>query len=371
MGQDTNDLYIGLISGTSVDGVDCALVDFGGGAPRLICSHFKPSEASLRDRILGLCEGEGVDLRLLGQTNIEIGRVFAEAAMELLEKAGTDASAVRAIGSHGQTVWHQPEGEFPFTLQLGDPNTITQRTGITTVADLRGRDMAAGGEGAPLAPLLHREVFHSPEVDRAVVNIGGIANITYLPRQGQALAFDTGPGNVLMDYWVDKHKGQRYDEDGDWAAQGQFSLTLLNALLDEEYFSRSLPKSTGREMFNGRWLERRLAACDIDLAPVDVQATLLTFTVMTIVSDLTRYCAPNELYICGGGAHNKALMSELAKVASDFSVDSTLTLGIDPDWVEAMAFAWMARQTIEGKKVDTSPFTGAKTPVILGGIYKS
>ena len=365
------DLYIGLISGTSVDGVDCALVDFADGTPRLLCSHFKPSDAPLRDRILSLCDGEAVDLRSLGQTHIEVGRVFAEAAMELLEKAGVGVSGVRAIGSHGQTVWHQPEGDFPFTLQLGDPNTIAQRTGITTVADLRGRDMAAGGEGAPLAPLLHREVFHSPDVDRAVVNIGGIANITWLPRQGQALAFDTGPGNVLMDYWVARHRQQRYDEDGEWASQGQFSLGLLNTLLDEEYFSRPVPKSTGRELFNGRWLERKLQALDIELTPEDVQATLLTFTVTTIVSDLTRHCAPNELYICGGGAHNKALMSQLAKVAGDFSVDSTQTLGVEPDWVEAMAFAWMAKMAMEGKVVDTRPFTGAVTPVPLGAIYRA
>lgn len=366
-----DDLYIGLISGTSVDGVDCALVSFAEPQPRLVASHFKPCDDALRQRVLTLCSGADIDLRLLGHTHVEIGEVFAEAAAELLEQAGVPAHEVAAIGSHGQTVWHQPGGEHPFSLQLGDPNTIAQRSGITTVADLRGRDMAAGGEGAPLAPLLHREVFHSDNVDRCVVNIGGMANITVLPRQGACLAFDTGPGNVLMDYWVGKHRQQRYDENGDWAAQGQFSLSLLNALLDEPYFGKAVPKSTGRELFNGEWLEGKISQCGLQLDPVHVQATLLTFTVTTIVSDLTRYCSPQEVYICGGGVHNTGLMRELGKVASDFSIDSTTTLGVDPDWVEAMAFAMMARKTLRGEAVDTAPFTGATAPVILGGIYQA
>lgn len=362
-------LYIGLISGTSVDGIDCALVDFGGRFPRLIATHFVEFQPELREAVLFLCKGRNISLKALGATHVQLGHEFAQAALELLDKSGTERDRVRAIGSHGQTVWHQPDGDYPFTLQLADPNTIAQITGITTVADLRGRDMAAGGQGAPLAPLLHREIFQSAEVDRAVVNIGGISNITVLPRNGRCLAFDTGPGNLLMDYWIGKHQNKAYDQNGAWAASGQFNLTLLNALYDEEYFSRPVPKSTGRELFNGEWLESRIGNTGLQLQPEDVQATLLMFTVTTIVSEISRYCAPNELYICGGGAHNGTLLRELGKVASDYSVSSTAELGVEPDWVEAMAFAWMAKLALDGVAVDTADFTGAKEPVPLGAIY--
>jgi len=364
-------LYIGMLSGTSVDGVDCALVRFDGDKPVLIQSHFKDYPPALRERVLTLCSGTTTDLGIVGQTHIEIGKLFASAVLELLEETEFLPKNISAIGSHGQTVWHQPDGDNPFSLQLGDPNTIVEHTGITTIADLRGRDLAAGGQGAPLAPLLHREVFYSADVDRAVVNIGGIANITMLPRTSDCFAFDTGPGNVLMDYWVNKHKHQRYDDHGNWASEGQFNLTLLNALLDEEYFSRGIPKSTGRELFNGPWLEAKIKKCGLELDPVHVQATLLTFTVTTIVSDLARYCSPQEIYICGGGAHNEILLTELEKMASEYSVDSTASLGIDPDWVEAVAFAWMARMAMEDRAVNTQPFTGANGPVPLGAVYRA
>jgi anhydro-N-acetylmuramic acid kinase len=364
-------LFIGLISGTSVDGIDCALVDLSGQLPTLVDTHFVRFDPDLREAVLSLCEGRAVDLAALGATHVRLGREFGQAALTLLEKTGTESNQIVAIGSHGQTVWHQPDGDYPFTLQLADPNTIAQITGITTVGDLRGRDMAAGGQGAPLAPLLHREMFHSANVDRAVVNIGGISNITVLPRSGRCLAFDTGPGNVLMDYWVEKHQSKPYDKGGAWAASGQFSLTLLNALFDEEYFSRPIPKSTGRELFNGAWLETRISKAGVNLKPEDVQATLLTFTVTTIVSELSRHCSPSELYICGGGAHNDTLMSELGKVASDYSVSSTSDLGVDPDWVEAMAFAWLGKLALEGKPVVTEDFTGAKGAVPLGAIYRA
>lgn len=364
-------LFIGLISGTSVDGIDCALVDFGGPLPTLVATHFVEFQPALRNSVLSLCKGSNISLKELGKTHVQLGQEFGQAALALLDKSGTDRHRVAAIGSHGQTVWHQPDGEYPFTLQLADPNTIAWMTGITTVGDLRGRDMAAGGQGAPLAPLLHREIFHSANVDRAVVNIGGISNITVLPRTGRCLAFDTGPGNVLMDYWIGKHQNKAFDEDGAWAASGQFSLTLLNALYDEEYFSRPVPKSTGRELFNGDWLESRISKTGLQLKPEDVQATLLTFTVTTIVSEISRHCAPTELYICGGGAHNGTLIRELGKVASDYSVSSTADLGVEPDWVEAMAFAWMAKLAVDGVAVDTADFTGARERVPLGAIYRA
>ncbi len=365
------DYYIGLISGTSVDGVDCALVQFESGRQQLVSSHTQAYSDTLRNQVLQLCSGEAGSLKALGETHIAIGRLFADAVQQLLEQAGLSAADITAIGSHGQTVWHEPDSANPFSLQLADPNTIAQLTGITTVADFRGRDMAAGGQGAPLAPLLHREVFASDAVDRAIINIGGIGNITFLPSQGNCLAFDTGPGNVLMDYWIGEHQNKNFDEDGGWASTGQTQQELLNALLDEDYFNRTPPKSTGRELFNGDWLRAKLNNFETSYKPEDVQATLLTLTATTLVNAINRYAQAREIYVCGGGVHNAALMNELARMAGEQSVNSTSKLGIDPDWVEAMCFASLARQALQGKLVETAPFTGASEPVLLGGIYKS
>ena len=361
--------YIGLISGTSVDGVDCAIVDFKSDSPELIAAQTIPYSNTLRDDVLRLCGGENLSLSFIGQTHKALGDAFANTANKVLVDAGLKAEDIEAIGSHGQTVWHEPAGEHPFTQQLADPNTIAYRTGIKTVADLRGMDIAAGGQGAPLAPLLHRAVFHSQNIDRVVVNIGGISNITALPRSGSCLAFDTGPGNVLMDYWINKNVGEQFDSNGEWAASGQMQPLLLNTLLDDRYFRQDPPKSTGRELFNGIWLEAKLGELASEFKPEDVQATLLTFTATSIASDILRHGSAEEVYICGGGAHNAALMQELTNVLGDVPVTSTSKLGIDPDWVEAIAFAWMAKSAIEGVTVDTAAFTGAQSPVRLGGIY--
>ncbi|NKB35252.1 MAG: anhydro-N-acetylmuramic acid kinase [Pseudomonadales bacterium] len=364
-----NDLYIGLISGTSVDGVDCVLVSFDASKPELIASHFEESPASLRDSILMLCEGTSINLPSLGDTDVAIGKWFAGAVNNLLAKAKVSASDVRAIGSHGQTIWHQPAGDNPFSMQIGNPNTIAQLTRITTVADFRQRDLSTGGQGAPLAPLLHREVFQSDSIDRAVINIGGIGNVTMLPANAASLAFDTGPGNVLMDYWIGKHQQKRFDEKGEWAATGSSDKDLLHRLLNETYFALAPPKSTGRELFSGPWLERKLGELGKTINPADVQATLVDCTVNSIADAISGLFPPEEIYVCGGGAHNELLMNKLESASTQSSVFTTSQLGIDPDWVEAIAFAWMAKQTIEGKKIDTSSFTGASEPVMLGGIY--
>lgn len=364
-------LFVGLISGTSVDGVDCALVQFDSDKPRLIATHSHNIPSALRESILELCSGETNGLVQLGTVHIELGKLFAEAVTELLNQSGHSASDIVAIGSHGQTVWHEPEAQHPFTLQLADPNTIAQLTGITTIADMRGRDMAAGGQGAPLAPLLHRQVFRSNEVNRAVINIGGFGNITSLPTSGSNLAFDTGPGNVLMDYWIEKNLQQTFDKEGSWAASGKCNTELLDVLLEEEYFHKQPPKSTGRELFNGKWLEAKLLSFGKEIAPEDVQATLLQLTATTITNDLARCTEVQEIYVCGGGAHNKSLMSALNELAKGATVQSTAELGIDPDWVEAIAFAWMAYQTVQGNTIETGEFTGANKPVILGGIYQA
>ncbi len=366
-----SDLYIGLISGTSLDGVDCALVQFSDNQPSLLASHFSPSSTALRQRTLAMCAGTDIDLRLYGEVDIELGRFFAAGVEELLNKAGVDAGLVKAIGSHGQTVWHQPMGEFPFTLQLADPNVITQRTGITTVADFRRRDMAAGGQGAPLASLLHKNCFSSTGEDRVVVNIGGIANITVLNKSGKSLAFDTGPGNVLMDYWIGKSLDKNFDNNGDWARSGKTDGALLSLLLDEEYFSLPPPKSTGRELFNGHWLESKLQQCQHDVAAADVQASLVKFTVATIAAEIGKHIEPDQVYICGGGAHNTSLMTALQIALPDAEVATTAAAGLDPDWVEAIAFAWMAKQTLAAQPIETGAFTGATEPIILGGIYQA
>ena len=364
-----NSLYIGLISGTSVDGVDSVLVNFQQDTPELIASHSHPIEDPLRKSILALCLGENIRFSDFGQTHIELGKVFADAANALLNKAGVEPSAVTAIGSHGQTVWHEPDADNPFTLQLGDANTIAQHTGITTVADMRGRDITAGGQGAPLAPLLHQHIFASANENRAIINIGGISNITCLRQDSKPIAFDAGPGNVLMDFWIDKHQQKKYDESGAWASSGIVNTELLGLCRNEPYFSRALPKSTGRELFNGGWLENKLAQCQDSIQPQDVQATLLQLTVDSICDALDPHC--QSLFICGGGAHNRTLMEGLAQALPDCTVASTLALGVDPDWVEAIAFAWIARETCAGRSIDTSGFTGASEAVILGGIYRA
>lgn len=367
----TSDYYIGLMSGTSVDGVDCALVQFDGDQPKLVATHSEPINPELRADILHLCVGKNIDLALYGTTDVAIGQLFARAALALLESADIKRTAIRAIGSHGQTVFHHPQGDTRFSLQIGDPNSIAQHSGITTIADFRRRDMAAGGEGAPLAPLLHRNCFQSASTDRVVLNVGGIANITVLNKDGTCLAFDTGPANVLMDYWIAKHQQKNYDKNGDWAASGNVIQPLLKLLLDEPYFARPTPKSTGRELFNGPWLEEKLHKLGQELAIADIQATLLRFTIDSIVGEIRKSAVPTEVYVCGGGAHNNAFMAGLQARLRDCNVLSTAKLGIDPDWVEAIAFAWMAKQTIEGRTIDTTPFTGAAQATVLGGIYKA
>ena len=365
------DYYIGLISGTSIDGIDCALVQFEGDNPTVVATHCKPMPTGLRKKILLLCRGSGFDLQLYGQLDIEIGRLFAESANTLLTLAGISASDITAIGSHGQTVFHSPSGDYPFTLQIGDPNSIAQLTGITTVADFRRRDMAVGGEGAPLAPLLHRNCFAADSITRVIVNIGGISNITVLDRASTAFAFDTGPGNVLMDYWIEKHLQRTYDENGQWGAKGKVVPELLALMLEEPYFAEAHPKSTGRELFNGPWLEAKLAEHGTDPTDVDVQATLLELTARTIASEISKASNPQEVYICGGGAQNGILMQRLQSLFGKVPVASTEALGVHPDWVEATAFAWMAKQTMAGNTIDTTALTGADKPVILGGIYRA
>jgi len=365
-------LFLGLISGTSADGIDAALVAFEDAAgplrARLAFARTYPWDPALRARLVELGQ-RAVPLTLdeVGQLDVHIGRAFADAALQALADSGTAATDVAAIGSHGQTLRHDPHGECPFTLQLGDPSTIAERTGIRTVADFRRRDVAAGGHGAPLLPALHAALLHADDEDRAVLNLGGIANLTLLPRKGAVRGFDTGPANGLMDAWCLRHRGEAFDRDGAFAAAGRIDEALLARLLDEPWFALPAPKSTGRDRFHLDWVESKLRGGE---APQDVQATLLALTART-VTDALRAAQPGTTRVvaCGGGVHNRALMAALAAALPGCVVESSAAHGLDPDAIEAMGFAWLARATLHGEPGNLPSVTGAKGPRVLGGIY--
>lgn len=370
----TLERYIGLISGTSVDAIDCILGDFSGSRPTLLQSHSEPVPAAMRQQLLSHCSPDATSLPSLGGMDVELGELFACAATALLDEAGVAAESVRAIGSHGQTLYHSPDSRFPFTLQIADPNVIAARTGITTVADFRRMDMALGGQGAPLAPLFHQAAFHSEQRRRAILNLGGIANLTFLPPSPRSpvLGLDTGPASGLMDDWICRHRGDLYDEDGQWAQSGAVHHGLLQQLMADPYFSRPAPKSTGREYFSSRWLDRQLQKAEMSaLEPQDIQATLLELSARSVV-DAFRFGGdtPEQLVVCGGGAHNSALIQRINELASATEVIDSEHLGVAPDWVEAMAFAWLAKRRLQHQAVDCTRLTGSRQPALLGGVYE-
>jgi anhydro-N-acetylmuramic acid kinase len=366
----TTEYYLGLMSGTSADAVDVVIVDFANDKINLIASHSVTLSSGIRQQIHALATPSDNEIDRLGELDQQLGEVFACSINQLIKKSQLSPSQVIAIGSHGQTIRHRPPGSItnPFTLQIGDPNIIAERTGITTVADFRRRDMAAGGQGAPLVPAFHQAVFHNSSMDRVVVNIGGMANITWLPKSGKTLGFDTGPGNVLMDAWTLKNLSKAYDANGDWAASGTVNQGLLARLLAHPFLQQAAPKSTGREAFNLAWLETELVG--LQVTPADVQATLLALTAESIAKDIKQLTSAScEVFVCGGGAYNLKLMTELKGRLPQAKLASTAEFGIAPEWVEAMAFAWLAKQTMERKNGNLSAVTGAKCEVILGGVY--
>jgi anhydro-N-acetylmuramic acid kinase len=368
MPDDSAQLYLGLISGTSADGIDAALVRF---EPQceLVFGHTYPWDQTLRARLIALGQGgEATSLDELGELDITLARAFADAATQAIADSGTERNQVRAIGSHGQTVRHRPESSAAFTWQMGDGNVIAERSGIATVADFRRRDVAAGGHGAPLMPAFHAAMLRSPDEDRAVLNLGGIGNFTLLPRAGEVRGFDTGPANALMDAWCECHTGQAYDAGGAFAASGTVDAGLLARLLDDPWFALPPPKSTGREQFHLRWLESRFGA--ERSSPADVQATLLELSAIT-VADALRATQPGTARVlgCGGGVHNAALMARISANLPGVVVESTALHGLDPDYVEAMGFAWLARETLAGRPGNLPSVTGAKGPRVLGAIY--
>jgi anhydro-N-acetylmuramic acid kinase len=375
-------LYLGLISGTSADGIDAALVRFDDDDPHARCElvHGRTFawDDTLRTRLVELGQGgDIVSLDELGTLDVRVAEAFADAARSLLHEADVAPSAVRALGSHGQTVRHRPHGaafdghafngKFPFTMQLGDGNLIAERSGIATVADFRRRDVAAGGHGAPLLPALHAALLSSPHEDRAVLNLGGIANLTLLPVHGEVRGFDTGPANALMDAWCQRHTGHGFDANGDFAAGGTIDDGLLGRLLDDAWFAAPPPKSTGREQFHLDWLAAKLAGGE---APADVQATLLELSAAS-VADALRATQPatRRVLACGGGVHNPRLLARIAARLPDAMVESTAAHGVDPDFVEAMGFAWLARQTLLGLPGNLPSVTGACGPRVLGAVH--
>ncbi len=368
----SDDLYIGLMSGTSIDGIDAALVQFTGTEHRVLDYQCSPWPPSLGTQLRAISTSEKTTLEDLGTLDTLVADAFAESVLHLLKQNSLPNHRIRAIGSHGQTIRHRPDQAHPFSLQIGDPNRIAEKTGISVVADFRRRDIAAGGQGAPLAPAFHVFAFSNPKEHRVVANIGGIANITVLPANSEAefVGFDTGPGNTLMNAWAQDQLGEQYDDAGRWAAEGVVDNKLLNELFSDPYFCANIPKSTGPEYFNLAWLEGYLPKRK--LLSEDIQATLTALTARSLSTDIRRYapeCA--TLIICGGGVHNLSLMRMLQEELPEVNVSSSTVFGVDPEEVEAIAFAWLAKRALDGLSGNIPSVTGADHPVVLGGIYQA
>jgi anhydro-N-acetylmuramic acid kinase len=364
--------YIGLMSGTSCDSIDAVLVTFEGGTPSSLHTHSHPIPADLKQKILDLSQPGNNEIDRMGQLDHELGKSFADAALTLIESSGLCKDLITAIGSHGQTIRHRPPAPGnpqPFTLQIADPNLIAELTGITTVADFRRRDMAAGGHGAPLAPAYHEALFGSELKTRAIVNVGGMGNVTLLRPNEDVLGFDTGPGNVLLDGWIQRQKNLSYDSGGAWASEGKCHTELLAKMMSHPFFEAPAPKSTGREDFNLQWLDEVLLGVNPQVNAVDVQATLLELSVRSICESLPKGVLIDELFVCGGGAHNLTLMKRIAEQLPETMVCTTEALGLSPDWVEGVAFAWLAKRTLQRLSGNLPAVTGAARQTILGGVY--
>ena len=391
--QPSEDIYIGLMSGTSADGIDAAAFQFedrklsnsetlqlsqtkqlGLVSVKMLGSFSMPYSASLKTQVEAISNAEINAIEDVAKADMQIGEAFAETTTKLLAKLNIEASQVTAIGSHGQTVRHRPQSQPAFSIQIGNPNLIAYRTGITTIGDFRTRDLIAGGQGAPLAPAFHFAWAHAHKTNRAIINVGGIANISWLSETGEIHGFDIGPGNRLMDLWAQEHLHQAYDEDGHWARSGEVIQPLLEKMLQEPYLRETGPKSTGRELFNLNWLASKLAEAGVNLdtenrqSLADIQATLCELTAVSIHQAIDRFrhrASTAEIYLCGGGAHNSLLMERLSQLQRQ-PVYSTETLGIAADWVEAAAFAWLARQHVLNRPGNIPSVTGAHEFCVLG-----
>lgn len=360
--------YIGVMSGTSLDGVDVVLAAIDEHMVAQQASYSHPIPIALKNAVLGMCQGQQVTLEEVGKLDTQLGILFGEAILGLLENAGISPEEVTAIGCHGQTVWHQPKGETTFSMQLGDNNRIAAMTGITTVGDFRRRDMAWGGQGAPLVPAFHEALLADPAERRMILNIGGIANLSMLLPGQPVRGYDTGPGNILMDAWILRHKSQPYDKGAEWASQGRINLRLLQQMLSDDYFSQPAPKSTGREYFNMAWLENQLTR-EPGISAVDVQTTLTELSAVSIAEQVQLAGGCDRLMVCGGGARNPLLMARLSAMLPGTEVCTTDLFGISGDDMEALAFAWLAFRTLSGQPGNLPSVTGASRETVLGAIY--
>lgn len=372
----TNGYFIGLMSGTSMDGLDAALVEMSAHKPRLVRSYMQTIPAPLRAQLEQLCQPQAGELANYADADQAFAMLCATAVERLLQQAGLAAADIVAIGSHGQTVRHQPHAPRPYTLQLGDPNRLAALTGIDVIADFRRLDMALGGEGAPLVPAFHQFLVANEHEPRALVNLGGIANVTWLPGAAEGVTgFDTGPANTLLDKWYQRHHpdaGYGYDVNGAFAAQGRLQPALLEQLLSAPFFARQPPKSTGRDDFNLAWLQSMVPNLDA-YAPADVQHTLLHLTAKSLAQACKRFLpsVPKRLYLCGGGALNPLLLQTCQAYLPSTDVLSTAALGIEPEWLEAMAFAWLAWCHVNQQPGNLCAVTGARQPTVLGGWYRA
>lgn len=365
--ESRTELYVGIMSGTSLDGIDTALLDFSASTPKLLATHYQAYPAALKETLLALHLPSQNELHTTQMVANELAHYYAAATKILLHDSKINANQVRAIGCHGQTIRHRPGDGY--TIQLGNAALLAELTGITVVNDFRSRDIAAGGQGAPLVPAFHHKMLRHPDIHRVIVNIGGISNLTNLSPVQATSGFDCGPGNLLMDAWIKLHLNDSYDKDGAWAASGTVIPALLQVLFEEPYFFSSPPKSCGRDLFNMQWLKQKLHGNE---APADVQATLLALTGNAISAAILRYCAgAKEVYLCGGGAHNLSLIINLRNSLPDCDIQLTDKLGIEADWLEAIAFAWLAQQTLHGLSANLPEATGARHPCILGAIHQA
>jgi len=355
--------YIGIMSGTSLDGIDVVLCEIDADSCEPVCSLEYPMPLEVKRDILTMIEGKST-LETIGKMDHRLGLLFSQAVDALLTREKIDTSSIKAIGSHGQTLWHQPEGNYPFTMQLGDPNLITARTGIPVVADFRRKDVALGGQGAPFAPAFHAFLFSSVSEHIAIVNIGGMANITVIDEK--LVGYDTGCGNVLLDLWISEHEGKPYDKDGAWAKSGTVDYALLDAMMADVYFSEPYPKSTGREKFNRTWLENMIDNVEVGaLRPTDVQRTLVELTALSIANEVLKFNR-DVVLLCGGGAKNAFLVERMKALMPNVEV----AIAKNADEIEAMTFAWLAYKRLHREKVDLKDVTGASDNAVLGGLYE-
>ncbi|MGF1751340.1 anhydro-N-acetylmuramic acid kinase [Vibrio cionasavignyae] len=365
--------YIGVMSGTSLDGVDVALVSINGKQISLIETHFHSYPAHLKEGVLAICHGQHTDLRAIGELDHQLGHLYAQATVQLLHKANYSPEQITAIGNHGQTVFHQPDGASPFTIQLGDNHILAAKTGINTIGDFRRKDMALGGQGAPLVPAFHRYLYGTNTSSLVILNIGGIANVSILQPNGSVIGFDTGPGNTLMDTWCSTFLNKAFDEDAQEAKQGLVNQPWLTQLLTDEYLSRPAPKSTGREYYHQEWLDLQCAQQTPLLSVHDTLRTLTEFTVQTIVAALIPYQQGThpKLLVCGGGANNPIIMQRLNALLDGWHVAKTDSEAISGDYMESMAFAWLAHCYIHQIPSNLPSVTGASKAVPLGVLYSA